>query len=575
MKKKCISQLAKQASLFAQRISQITVCALFFVACGGGDITDIPGEEPGTGTTEPSASEYTLYGKIYCNGTGVSNVVVTDGYLFSVTDFDGYYHLKSLKEHGYVYITIPSGYEPAGRNGIVMPFFKYTQKDAFTEERIDFELKQVNNTNHTLLVMTDAHFINNGDGSGKNDISQVNSLLMPELRSAVSQHKALEKPLYCLCLGDMVEDIYWTSFSYSNYLSLMREVNMPFFHTMGNHEYSVAYSGDWNTAKDYKHYLGPPYYSFNLGSIHYVVIDDMICTNPGNGLTRSVTGQIDDAQLAWLQKDLSFVDKNTPVVLATHIPVFNETVSGSGAVSHPVSLSNGKALNDLLANYKEVYYLTGHTHINKSAQAGNILERNIAAVSGSWWFTLREGYSARHICCDGSPGGYQLYNMQGAKVSWQYKGLGQSVNKQFRTYDRNQIHITAAKYCPNGTSSGKTNFNSTFSREYGTANTENYVYINIWGWDPAWKLEVKENGASLTPTRMAAYDPLKIIAYEAMYTDKQKTVYDYAMANQSTHFFRVKASSAASTLEIKVTDRFGNVYTETMTRPKVFDINAD
>ena len=36
--------------------------------------------------------------------------------------------------------------------------------------------------------------------------------------------------------------------------------------------------------------------------------------------------------------------------------------------------------------------------------------------------------------------------------------------------------------------------------------------------------------------------------------------------------FKVTASSANSTLIIKVTDRFGNVYTETMTRPKTFDV---
>jgi len=34
------------------------------------------------------------------------------------------------------------------------------------------------------------------------------------------------------------------------------------------------------------------------------------------------------------------------------------------------------------------------------------------------------------------------------------------------------------------------------------------------------------------------------------------------------NIFRVTANSPTSTLNIKVTDRFGNVYTETMTRPK-------
>ena len=36
------------------------------------------------------------------------------------------------------------------------------------------------------------------------------------------------------------------------------------------------------------------------------------------------------------------------------------------------------------------------------------------------------------------------------------------------------------------------------------------------------------------------------------------------------HMFKVVASSASSTLKIKVVDRFGNIYQEDMNRPKVF-----
>ena len=36
------------------------------------------------------------------------------------------------------------------------------------------------------------------------------------------------------------------------------------------------------------------------------------------------------------------------------------------------------------------------------------------------------------------------------------------------------------------------------------------------------------------------------------------------------HLFRTYAASPTSTIEIKVTDCYGNVYRETMTRPKAF-----
>lgn len=552
------------------------VAAVFLIACSTkGPVEELPkGTDPPMETPPDTKPKYTLTGKVICNGSGVPNVIVTDGFEFSKTDFNGYYYLKSDKKHGYVYLSVPSGYEPIGREGVITPFFKRTTKDKNTEERIDFELKEVNNTDYTLLVMTDAHFINNGDNSGKNDISQASSLLLPELKALAAEHKNAGKPLYGLCLGDMIEDIYWPTFHYTNYLNFMAEVDIPFFHTMGNHEYSVTAAGDWETAKDYKQYLGPTYYSFNLGRVHYIVSDNMICLNPGNGSAREVRGEIDNDQLEWLKKDLSYINKNTPIVLAAHIPIFNETVT-NGTVNHSVALSNGSALQTILADYPEVYFLTGHTHINKSAQINNIMELNVAAVSGSWWFTARSGYSDRHICNDGSPGGYQLFDIEGNKVTWQYKGLGQPVDKQFRAYDRNQIHMTAAKYCPNGTTAGKTQFETTYAREYAQASTDNYVYINIWAWDPAWKLEVRENGQVLPYTRIATHDPLKILAYEAVYTDKRLPVQGYASANNSTHFFRVKASNATSTLDIKVTDRFGNVYTESMIRPKMFNINAD
>ena len=38
------------------------------------------------------------------------------------------------------------------------------------------------------------------------------------------------------------------------------------------------------------------------------------------------------------------------------------------------------------------------------------------------------------------------------------------------------------------------------------------------------------------------------------------------------HFFQAKASSANSTVTVTVTDRNGKTYTETMVRPKAFNI---
>ncbi|MBQ2103119.1 MAG: hypothetical protein II479_06095 [Bacteroidales bacterium] len=53
----------------------------------------------------------TLYGKVLCEGVGVPDVVVSDGCEVVRTDADGVYQMASQKRHGYVFISVPSGYE--------------------------------------------------------------------------------------------------------------------------------------------------------------------------------------------------------------------------------------------------------------------------------------------------------------------------------------------------------------------------------------------------------------------------------------------------------------------------------
>ena len=65
------------------------------------------------------------------------------------------------------------------------------------------------------------------------------------------------------------------------------------------------------------------------------------------------------------------------------------------------------------------------------------------------------------------------------------------------------------------------------------------------------------------------YDPLHVIAMSAKRMSQTSDTPSF-VTSQWCHFFRCTASSATSTITIKVTDRFGNVYSETMTRPKEF-----
>ena len=71
----------------------------------------------------PDKEGCNLKGIVYCGERGVAGVRVSDGVETTVTDENGYYWLASLKSLGYVFITLPSGYEPALFDSDMMGFW--------------------------------------------------------------------------------------------------------------------------------------------------------------------------------------------------------------------------------------------------------------------------------------------------------------------------------------------------------------------------------------------------------------------------------------------------------------------
>ena len=508
---------------------------------------------------EPAAGS-TIYGKVSCEGTGLAGVVVSDGVEVVKTDSKGVYQLKSKKYHGYVFVSTPSGYEPI-TNGILPKFHATVDSKSTAAERVDFQLKKVDGQdNHRMLLLGDIHL------AKRTDDQKQFSDFVKDINATVN---ATSGKVYALTLGDMTWDLYWivNNYSFKEYIADASAIKgVPVYHTIGNHDHSMYYMGDYDTVKDYKENIGPTYYSFNIGKVHYVVLDDVECKNAtaatdekGNPCyKREYDGRVVADELTWLKKDLASVPNGTPLVVTMHIPFYNPQGNAT--------LKDASALESILKAYPEVHLVTAHTHTvynNDKRSSNHIYEHNAGAICATWWWSGKETPGV-HIGQDGSPGGYTIMDVTGTDFKWQYKPTGKGTDFQFRTYDRNEIQITKSKYAPSYTG---TDFNASI---WGSASSANEVYINVWNWDPDWKVEVTEGGTPLQVSRLSSgeLDPLHYIAYTAKRYNKNATA--TFPTSKNYHMFKVTASSASSTLDIKVTDRFGNVYTETMTRPKAF-----
>ncbi len=525
----------------------------------GGNLPDKPG--------------MAIKGLVHSNGAGVPGVVVSDGYDVTVTDENGVYYLASEKKNGFVFISVPGNYEAPVQDNFPQ-FFKRLTGGTAAEQK-DFSLIPAANSKHTVLALSDWHLANRN-----NDLQQFGSGFLPDVNAAISEYATAGSKVYGLALGDMSWDAYWyeNNFGLVEYVAEMKKVNCAMFNVIGNHDNDPYVQGDLASEVKYREIIGPTYYSFNLGEVHYVVLDNIEYVNTGGAQgqigERNYNDVITADQIEWLKKDLAALkDKSAPVIIAMHAPLYRTpTLDADGRQVNTLSLNNAGQFLSAIQGFPEVHIITGHIHTNYTvAHSEAVTEYNIGAVCATWWWTGRSGYANNHIGKDGSPGGYGVMEIDGRNVRFYYKSIGKPGNYQFRSYDLNKVHITAEKYAPNAAGEAL----AEYAGVYASPNLNNEVLINVWGYGPGWSIEVREGDTPLQVKQVSGLDPLHIISYEAKRLNAGAVPTASFVSGNTVHLFKVMASSPVSTLEIKVTDRSGAVYSESMVRPKEFTYTID
>lgn len=513
----------------------------------------------------------TVYGYVTCDGTGVPDVVVSDGVEVVTTDEKGFYQIASEKKWGYVFISVPSGYEVPSE-GILPQFHRYLKSEANVIENANFTLTAVSSQEQfKILMLGDMHLANR-----TGDLSQF-SEFTSEVNDYVNARSG--EKIYAITLGDMTWDLYWYSnlYYFPDYLATMNSAvsNLQVFHTMGNHDNDFKTYSDFDAAFKYVRDIAPTYYSFNIGKVHFIVLDDIDCDKYDGTNSRNYVKTISNEQLEWLRKDLSYVDKSTPLIVTMHAQVFYP--SGSGfKIDH--DQTNTAELFNILDGYK-VHFVTGHTHMSfnvvpeESVTGGrDFFEHNAGSICASWWWCghLTPGVN---VSLDGTPGGYSIWDINGTDMQWIYKSTGFSEDYQFRSYDLNNVKFSYDDVPNLKDESVKKDFKKYIDSYPGQS--DNAVLINIWNWNPHWKLEVTdEHGASLEYEEVWAYDPLHIAALSVKRFNSNIDSAPNFITEDFPHFFKVMADGPDTDLKISVSDEFGHTWVENMERPKAFSTDA-
>ena len=114
----------------------------------------------------------------------------------------------------------------------------------------------------------------------------------------------------------------------------------------------------------YKEFFGETYYIFEHKGVHFVAIDNV--SDPG--------AKIGDEQLQWVQANLAKLDKDVPIVVLTHRPLFDLVPKWDWATR-----DGDKALA-LLMPFKNVTVFYGHIHQEHHQMTGHIAHHSAKSL---------------------------------------------------------------------------------------------------------------------------------------------------------------------------------------------------
>ena len=478
---------------------------------------------------ESTDGDYNLFGRVTTtSGEAVAGAVISDGASCVQTDAEGYYKMKSnLASARFVTISVPGDCKLPFRNSIPQNFRRIPRHAKAVSANFVLEKREKSVDKYTVVMIGDPQIKGVKVDSAAYKLKNV---IYPDIVALKRSKASNEGEFFAINLGDLV---FNDMTKLDDYVDVIADSNVPMIHVMGNHDYdqTTFYESKLGTMH-FEEYLTPSYYSFNVGKVHYVMVNDISFARK-SFKERYRTG-LEFWQYKWLERDLSFVPKDHTIVICGHAQLFR--TYGAKDAENKRSLSYAR-YSKLLSQYAKVYSWSGHYHYNFGYDySESNLEhlKNITSICVAR--TCGGLHCNRDLNNDGTPNGYMVMEVDGDNFEWYYKSIG---------HDRNyQMHV----YEP--------------SRTGGE-----FVKATIWNWSknywttPEWW----ENGVKVCDM---VCKPQSDIAFLEDH-EKQgphilggKDKSDKARPYKAHGMFYVKPSEGARSGEVRVTDNFGRTYIE-------------
>ena len=454
----------------------------------------------------------TVKGKV-CNqlGHGIPEVVVNDGVNFVKTDLKGEYRIVAdTTRSKFITITTPAAYMLPQKDGIAYGFYvpinKLKGKSVRTHNFI-LDKREKESDKFYYIAISDPQI--NDEHDYKRWCNETVKDMKAEISRMDKEHQVIG-----MTLGDMVfsKRNIWEPFKKS-----IENTGMTTFMCIGNHDMIKSIPSLENSPKgakiysemDFMNYFGPTDYSFNIGKIHVVTIN-----NINNMQHNKYVEMLTPGKLEWLKKDLSYIPKGSMIFLNMHAAGWNKWYPYA-------NMHNTPMLDKLLEGY-DVHVFCGHSHFFQDVDVNeHLYQHNIGAACGAWW------WGDVNRC--GAPNGYMIVNVDGTKVRCIYKATGKSTEYQIHLYNKGEFRTQ-----------------------------KEFVVANIWDYDDKCSVEWIQDGVN--KGRMEQFKDK-----DEEYTRIKNEHHVNLPECYTDHLFRVKPEKGAKKIEIIFTNHYGEKYKESIT----------
>ncbi|MEQ8856251.1 calcineurin-like phosphoesterase family protein [Gimesia sp.] len=315
-------------------------------------------------------------------------------------------------------------------------------------------------------------------------------------------------------LGDILFDDLSLFESQARGIALL---GIPWYNVIGNHDINYDAPNDKLSDETFERAFGPSYYSFDYGTVHFIVLDDIewIVTDESKKNKKKkgkYQGGLGKEQIEFVKNDLQQIPEDQLVVLMMHIPL--------------VGVEDRQDLYRLIEKRPFCMSISGHTHhhehrfiTKEDGWRGAKPHHHIinVTVSGSWWSGAPDERGIPHtMMADGAPNGYSIITFDGKEYNLDFRAAGRAAKYQMNIIAPEAVTVDKV--------------------------AETNVMVNVFNGSEKSKVEMQigESGSWAPMERIVTIDPSFKKLSETENGVEAKAYRDLPKAKNSTHLWQAK-----------------------------------